>query len=148
MSRVTFTKEHFEEMKKLYVDLSFKGVALAGKFNANSLNPYDLLQSTNINTLISLRSTLKKEVEAFEVDQDEFTATDYQRSQNKEKKKWERFLYLLVGYKRRKEQAANDAAEATRIERELKILREENMTPKEKELEALKDSFDDEFIED
>lgn len=139
MSKVVFTKEQMSELKSLYVDLSFKGVALSGKFNANTLTPYDLLNSTNVNTLINLRGQLKKEISAFEEDHDEFTATDYQRKQNEQKKNWERFLYLLIGYKRAQEQKADAEKELKELRAKAKELKEQNMTPEEKlkELEAL-----------
>jgi len=132
MSKVVFTKEQAAELKSVYVDLSFKGIALSGKFNANTLTPYDLLTSTNVNTLINLRGQLKKEISSFEEDHDEFTATDYQRKQNEQKKMWERFLYLLIGYKRAQEQKADAEKELKELRIKAKELKEQNMTPEDK----------------
>jgi DNA repair ATPase RecN len=152
--KVNFTKEHLKELHGLFVRLSFGKKALNGKFNANQLSPYDLLHSTSVDTLISMRGQLKKEIEAFDNDHDEFTATESQNRQNNEKKVWERYLYLLIGYKRYLTQKAADADKLRKAEAEYKALEEETMTPKEKlkakkkELDALKGVEDVELEDD
>lgn len=139
MKKIVFTKEHLKELKELYVSISFEGKVLSGKFNANTLNPYELLHSTNIDTLVSLREQLKKEVTASE-EADEFTLSEEENKGVAVKKNWHRFLHLIIGHKRYLEQRKKLEKELAGLRSKAKQLEEENMTPAEK-LKALQDEI-------
>jgi cell division protein FtsB len=141
-TKIKFTKAHLKELKELFVKISMKGKALQGKFAANSLNPYELLHNTQVTTLNSLRSGLKKEIEAYEAENDEFTVSEGQNRKNEEKKDWARYLYLLIGYKRWKEQEADNRKKLSEKRAELKKLEDDNKSPAEK-IKDLQKEIDD-----
>jgi hypothetical protein len=132
MNKINFTKENLAEMKDKFLDLSFSGIVLQGKLGSNQVTPYDLLHNTSISTLSSLRTQLKNEITKFEENTDEWTTTPYFRSQNEQKKTWERYLYLLIGYKKKQEQDKAKADKLQSLKDELSSLKNDSMSPAEK----------------
>jgi hypothetical protein len=104
-----FTKENLTRLQELYVSLSFKGEALEGKFGANTLSPYDLLNSTNVNTLRMLLVQTRKVKQEME-DIDEWSATAKQAADKNRIETWAEFINLLVGYRLDKDEKAAQAA--------------------------------------
>lgn len=93
-----FTAVNLQRLKDLFVEFSFKGEVLNGKFNANTLNPFELLTQTTISTLRTLLKSVKKEAQELS-DLDEWSLSTYQQAKQARFEAWAEFLNLLVGYR-------------------------------------------------
>jgi hypothetical protein len=124
-----FESTHREELEQLFLNLSFGKQYLAGKLGANAYSPYDLL-NMGINSIKLLRVQLKKEIETIETAQDEWSSGVSTVLENK--KKWERFLYLLIGYKLDELTKNRQAQELNELKAQYKELMESNKTPDQK----------------
>ena len=102
MSKINFTTEHKTSLEKHFVDLSFAGETLTGKFGAGTITPYDAIHNLTVNSLKSLHTQLKASISAKESDADEWTKTEYDQRQLSLQKKWLEFIHLCIGYKRQK----------------------------------------------
>lgn len=136
-TKTNFTAEHQSQLEKLFLKLSFKGAVLSGKFGANALTAYDVLQNTSMSTLKSLFTQLKTEVTKAEANEDDWTSSSYEQTQLNLKKDWKDFLHLVIGYKRLQSEKANNRAAVREMKAKLTELKESNKTPEEriKELE-------------
>ena len=97
MSKINFTPEHEKQLKDLYLELGFSGAKLEGKFGANFMSVDQLLHQTTIETLKGFKSTLKKEIEELEKE-DEWTSSTSSKKLTITKK-WYDYINLLIGYK-------------------------------------------------
>ena len=137
---INFTASHREDLEKLFVKLSFEGVVLHGQFGANALTPHDMLHSTSLSTLKSLRTQLKKEISASESEEDEWSASTSEQKQLAMKKDWARYIHLVIGYLRSEAEKAKNADAVSKIDKQIAELEEANKTPEDKikELQAKK----------
>jgi hypothetical protein len=131
-----FTKENLTRLQELYVSLSFKGEALEGKFGANTLSPYDLLNSTTVSTLRALLTQTRKAKQELE-ETDEWSMSPAQSAKKNRIEVWAEFVNLLVGYRLDQEEKAAVRADKAKKAAALKarIATEED---KGKTLEDLK----------
>ena len=97
MSKIQFTSEHEKQLKDLYLELGFSGSKLDGKFGANSYSADQLLHQVSIETLKGFKSTLKKEIDELEKE-DEWTSSVSSKRLTVTKK-WYDYVNLLIGYK-------------------------------------------------
>ena len=97
MSKIQFTSEHEKQLKDLYLELGFSGSKLDGKFGANSYSADQLLHQVSIETLKGFKSTLKKEIDELEKE-DEWTSSVSSKRLTITKK-WYDYVNLLIGYK-------------------------------------------------
>ena len=97
MSKIQFTSEHEKQLKDLYLELGFSGYKLDGKFGANSYSADQLLHQVSIETLKGFKSTLKKEIDELEKE-DEWTSSVSSKKLTSSKK-WYDYVNLLIGYK-------------------------------------------------
>ena len=97
MSKIQFTSEHEKQLKDLYLELGFSGSKLDGKFGANSYSADQLLHQVSIETLKGFKSTLKKEIDELEKE-DEWTSSISSKKLTSSKK-WYDYVNLLIGYK-------------------------------------------------
>lgn len=97
MSKIQFTSEHEKQLKDLYLELGFFGSKLDGKFGANSYSADQLLHQVSIETLKGFKSTLKKEIDELEKE-DEWTSSVSSKKLTSSKK-WYDYVNLLIGYK-------------------------------------------------
>ena len=97
MSKIQFTSEHEKQLKDLYLELGFSGSKLDGKFGANSYSADQLLHQVSIETLKGFKSTLKKEIDELEKE-DEWTSSVSSKKLTVTKK-WYDYVNLLIGYK-------------------------------------------------
>lgn len=123
-----FTAENLQRLKDLFVDLSFKGEQLDGKFGANVLNPFELLTQTTINTLRTLLKGTRKAIQEMD-DLDEWSMTQHQTNKKDRLTLWAEFLFLLVGYRLDQEVKAAKKEEAALLRKELRKLEEDAKTP-------------------
>lgn len=134
---INFTVEHKARLENLFLKLSFLGITLPGKFNANSFTPWELLNITQITTLQGLYTQLKKEVSSFD-EVDSWSTTPQQSQKISILKDWSEFINLLIGYKKyqfENEQLAKAERQKT-IER-LKILEKAKNIAELREVEKL-----------
>jgi chromosome segregation ATPase len=131
-TKINFTPEHRERLNKLFLSLSFSGEVIQGKFGANTLSPYDLLQNTAINTLKSIHSQLKSEIDKEEKNTDEWTTSEHQQRVLNLKKKWGEFIHLMIGYKRAEQEAAENAKNLRQWTSELAQLKEDTKSPQDR----------------
>ena len=97
MSKIQFTSEHEKQLKDLYLELGFSGSKLDGKFGANSYSADQLLHQVSIETLKGFKSTLKKEIDELQKE-DEWTSSISSKKLTVTKK-WYDYVNLLIGYK-------------------------------------------------
>ena len=105
MNKINFTEENEKDLKTLFLKLGFSGRTLPGKFGANSYTVVDLLHNTAISTLRTLNGDLKKQVTTLR-DQDEWSFTTHQKRKADITERWQKFINLLIGYKLRQEEKA------------------------------------------
>jgi hypothetical protein len=133
--KISFTKEHDTKLKELYLELSFSGESLEGKFGANVSSPWDLLHNTALNTLRASNSELKKQIQAQE-NADEWSLTEYQQTKLARLKKWQEFVNLLIGYKISLAEKDAKSAKLNELVRTRKELEQSTMSPQD-QLKAL-----------
>lgn len=96
--KIQFTSEEQKQLQDLFLELGFAGIVLQGQLGSNSYNVYQLLHTTNIDTLQGLFIRTKKEIEALgEVNR--WTAGANQKAKINNLSKWKEFIDLLIGYK-------------------------------------------------
>ena len=135
MQKINFTKEHDIKLKELYLELSFGGEFLEGKFGANVSSPWDLLHNTALNTLRASNTELKKQIQAQE-NADEWSLTEYQQTKLARLKKWQEFVNLLIGYKISLAEKDAKSAKLAELVRTRKELEQSTMSPQD-QLKAL-----------
>jgi hypothetical protein len=126
-----FTKENLQTLKNLYTDLSFSEDILEGKFGANVVNPWEIINATSV---VSLRLLLKALIGQRNQlnDVDSWSKTADQSKLEKRLDTWKQFVDLAIGYKLDKEK--NSAAEKTKqaeirkLENRIAAERDKNVT--------------------
>lgn len=142
MAKINFTKEHFEKMKAYLIDMLLDNkVVVVGL--GTPLNVAELLHTTTINTLNTVRLNLEKQIEKFEK-QDEWIADSTNQTKLTELKKQKETVNLIIGYRRwllEKEETAKIRKE---LQAKLAELKESQKTPEDKikELEDELNSLD------
>lgn len=136
MAKINFTKEHFEKLKTYAVEMLF----LNETINTNLGQPLsivELLHTTTINTLNSIRLTLSKGIETIE-NQDEWVSGETSQRKLENFKAKKELVNLIIGYKRFTQEQHETARERAEIEKELTRLKESQKTPEDKikELES------------
>lgn len=136
MAKINFTQEHFEKLKAYAVEMLFTQETVTTKLG-QTLNIVELLHTTTINTLNSIRLQLGKEIETIE-NQDEWVSgnTSQRKLENLKAKK--ELVNLIIGYKRFTQEQTEIARERASLEDELVKLKESQKTPEDKikELES------------
>lgn len=130
MAKINFTQEHFEKLKALAVEMLFTQEVVTTKLG-QTLNIVELLHTTTINTLNSIRLHLGKEIETIENQDEWVSGSTSQRKLEKLKAKKE-LVNLIIGYKRFVQEQAEIARERASLEDELVRLKESQKTPEDK----------------
>ena len=136
MKKINFTKVHEEQLKNVAVELLFSGTSIKG-LAGTQYTVFDMLHNVTVNTVVTMYTNLKKEIEKLE-GLDEWSMNDYQQRKLAESKKMYDFLNLTIGWRKYQEQIANDKAQVRALKAKLKELKMSSMTPAEqmKELET------------
>lgn len=131
-----FTQDNLTRLKELFTTLCFKGEAIDGKFGANVLNPYELLNNTAIATLRALLTQTRKAKNEIE-DLDEWSMSTHQQSKKAKFEAWAEFLNLLIGF--RLDQDEKAAIRAVKVKKAAELrARIEAETDKGKTLDDLR----------
>ena len=134
--KVNFTKEHYAKMHTLAFAMLVSNEAISTKMG-QPLNIVDLMHTTTINTLNSIRLALGKQIDDLEK-QDEWVATDYQQEKLEALKEKKELVNLIIGWKRYNLELAETKALQKELKAQLNELKESQKTPEDriKELEA------------
>lgn len=139
--KVNFTETNMARLKELAVEMLLNNGIVSTKIG-QVLNVSDLLHTTTINTLNSIKNSIKKRIETLE-GADEWTVeVDTQREIGNLKKDAE-LVNLIIGYKRYTQEVAENHAKKRELEKQLRNLEESTKTPAEriedlkKQIEAL-----------
>lgn len=135
MGKINFTPTHFERMKELAVEMLLDNEVVIGRLG-NQYNIADLVHTTTINTLNSIRVGMAKAIENLE------NADEWVDSANQEKieklTKQKELVNLIIGYKRWLLEQ-NELSELKKnLKKTLADLKESQKTPEDKikEIEA------------
>lgn len=136
MAKINFTQEHFERLKTYAVEMLFTRETVTTKLG-QTLNIVELLHTTTINTLNSIRLQLGKEIETIE-NQDEWVSGNTSQKKLENLKAKKELVNLIIGYKRFTQEQLEIAHERAEIESELARLKDSQKTPEDKikELES------------
>lgn len=135
MGKINFTPTHFERMKELAVEMLLDNEVIVGKLG-QQFNIVDLIHTTTINTLNSLRVGMTKAIENLE------NADEWVDSANQEKieklKKQKELVNLIIGYKRYLLEQQETSELKKQLKKTLADLKESQKTPEDKikEIEA------------
>jgi hypothetical protein len=138
-----FTKENLQTLRTLYTDLSFSEDVLEGKFGANVVNPWEIINATSVASLRLLLKALIGQRNQLN-DVDSWSKTADQSKLEKRLDTWKQFVDLTIGYKLDKEKNSADEktkqAEIRKLESRIAAERDKNVTlgDLEKQLEKLK----------
>lgn len=136
MAKINFTKEHFERMKELAVDMLFNNESVTTKMG-QILNISELLHTTTINTLNLIRVSLTKRIEDAE-NKDEWVSDTTDSKYLELLRKQKELVNLIIGYKRYNLEQLEIATQKEALKVTLNKLRESQKTPEDKikEIEA------------
>lgn len=135
MGKINFTPTHFERMKELAVEMLLDNEVVSNKLGLQ-FNIVDLIHTTTINTLNSLRVGMAKAIENLE------NADEWVDSANQEKieklKKQKELVNLIIGYKRYLLEQQETSELKKQLKKTLADLKESQKTPEDKikEIEA------------
>lgn len=130
MAKINFTQEHFEKLKAYAVEMLFLNEAINTNLG-QPLSIVELLHTTTINTLNSIRLTLSKGIETIE-NQDEWVSGEVSQRKLENLKAKKELVNLIIGYKRFTQEQTEIARERASLEDELVRLKESQKTPEDK----------------
>lgn len=134
--KINFKKEHFDKLKELAVKALFNNDTVVGRLG-NSIDIVELIHGTTINSLNQIRLSLAKKIEGLE-GKDEWAADDTNQVSLEKAKEQKDLVNLIIGYKRYKQEVADNKANKKALQEQLSALKESQKTPEDKikELEA------------
>lgn len=130
MAKINFTKEHFDKMKNLAVEMLFNNDSVVTKMG-QVLNISDLLHLTSISTLNTIRLSITRKIEEAE-NKDEWVSTDEDSKKLNTLRKQKELINLIIGYKRYNLEQETIKSERKKLEDQLKNLEESQKSPEDK----------------
>lgn len=136
MVKINFTKKHFDKMCSLLLTMLLSNRTISSKLGT-PINVVELLHTTTINSLNNIRLALSDKIKQFE-NQDEWIASNSNALQLDIAKEQKELVNLIIGYKRYKMEAEENAQKKAELTAKLKALKESQKSPEDKikELEA------------
>lgn len=128
--KINFTKEHFERMKELAVNMLLNNEYLTTKMG-QTLNVSDLLHTTTIGTLNNIKAALTKKIEEAE-NKDEWVSDASDSRHLEVLRKHKELVNLIIGWKRWNLEKQEIAAVRNQLKKTLADLKESQKTPEEK----------------
>lgn len=134
--KINFKKEHFDKLKELAVKALLNNDTVVGRLG-NPISIVELIHGTTINSLNQIRLSLAKKIEGLE-GKDEWAADDTNQVSLEKAKEQKDLVNLIIGYKRYKQEVADNKANKKALQEQLSALKESQKTPEDKikELEA------------
>lgn len=136
MTKINFTKEHFDKLQGLALRMLFSNDAVTTRMGQR-LNITDLLHTTTIGTLNETRLSLGKAIEKLE-NTDEWVADDSTQEKLENLKAKKELVNLVIGYKRFILEREANAREKEILTEKLSELEESKKSPEEK-IQEIKD---------
>lgn len=134
MTKINFTQEHYNRMQELLLDMLINNESIPS-FLGSPLNVVDLLHTTTINSLNTIRLRLTKEIEKME-QADEWIQTDTVQEIIQHLKDSKELVNLIVGYKRKRLEETEIANRKLELKAKIFNMKEDMNTPEEKLKEA------------
>lgn len=142
--KINFTQEHFQRMQSLLMQMLLNNETISSKLG-QPLNVVELLHTTSINGLNSIRLSLAKQIENLE-NADEWVASSVSQNKLDNLKTAKETVNLIIGYKRFLLEVAENKAKKDELKAKIAQMKEEAKTPEDRlkeaeaELEALESS--------
>lgn len=130
MAKINFTKEHFEKMKAYLIDMLLNNDVVVMPMGS-ILNVSELLHTTTINSLNTVRLNLEKQIEKLEK-QDEWIADSTDQTKLTELKKQKETVNLIIGYRRWLLEKEETERKRKELQTKLAELKESQKTPEDK----------------
>ena len=129
MGKINFTQEHKTRLINLCIGMLFSGDVIKGPLGMET-NIYDLIHNTTVNSLVTINSNLKKEIERLS-NLDECSLNAYQQRKLSETKEAQELVNLLIGFKKLAEQVKSDKARIAELTAKKEEIEKSSMTPAE-----------------
>lgn len=130
MAKINFTQDHFAQMQHLLLGMLMSNTTVTTKLGGE-LNVVELLHTTTINTLNSIRLSLSKHIENLE-SKDEWIADNTSQEALDKAKAQKELVNLIIGYKRYMLEREETKRKRAAIEAKLTELKESQKTPEDK----------------
>ena len=129
MAKVNFSKEHKERMEKLLLDMLMSNGIIQHKMIV--LDVVNLLHTTTINTLNSIRLDISKKITELE-NADEWVSSSRDQERLEMFKSRKELVNLIIGYKRWQDEQESIKQARKLLMEELEDLKEAQKTPDDK----------------
>ena len=132
--KINFTQEHFNKMQALLLEMLMGNHTIETKFG-QSLNAVELLHTTTISTLNSIRLNLKRQIQNLE-EQDEWTQGTVHQQKLNDLKASAELVNLVIGYKRFLLEAEETKKRKAELQEKIAEMKEAQKTPEDRLKEA------------
>lgn len=130
MTKINFTKEHFNKMCDGVIKMVLDNTVVSTKIGT-TFDAIQLLHTTTIGTLNNIRVHLGKQIESLE-DQDEWVANNVSQNKLDKLKSLKETVNLIIGYKRYKLELEETERKRKELKDKLSELKESTKTPEDK----------------
>ncbi len=130
MTKINFTKKHFDKMCSLLLTMLLNNNTVNSRFGT-PINVVELLHTTTINSLNNIRIALSNKIKQFE-NQDEWVASDSIAKQLDTVVVQKELVNLIIGYKRYRMEVEESAQKKAELTAKLKALKESQKSPEDK----------------
>ena len=130
MAKINFTQDHFAQMQHLLLGMLMSNTTITTKLGGE-LNVVELLHTTTIHTLNSIRLSLAKHIENLE-SKDEWIADNASQEALDKAKAQKELVNLIIGYKRYMLEREETKRKRAALEAKLAELKESQKTPEDK----------------
>lgn len=121
--KINFTQEHFNRMQALLMQMLLSNAAINNKLG-QPLNVVELLHTTSINGLNSIRLSLAKQIENLE-DQDEWVSSPVFQTKLDNLKTAKETVNLIIGYKRYRAEVEEAETKKEKLKAKINLIKEE-----------------------
>lgn len=132
--KINFTEAHLKEMKELLMKILLKNEIIYTKLGT-PLNAVELLHTTSINTLNSIRQSIKNKINNLE-NQDEWIASTEIQEELDKLKESDLVVNLVIGYKRFQMERESIERKKEKLKAKIAQMKEEAKTPEDRLKEA------------
>lgn len=132
--KINFTQEHFQRMRSLLMGMLLNNETINNKLG-QPLNVVELLHTTSINGLNSIRLNLAKQIENLE-NADEWVASLVPQAKLDNLKAAKETVDLIIGYKRYQLEVEETAKKKSDLMAKIAQMKEEAKTPEDRLKEA------------
>lgn len=132
--KINFTQEHLNRMQALLMQMLLGNMVINNKLG-QPLNVVELLHTTSINRLNSIRLSLAKQIENLE-NQDEWVSSPISQTKLDNLKTAKETVNLIIGYKRYRAEVEETEAKKEKLKAKIDQMKEEAKTPEDRLKEA------------